>query len=82
MRNVAHVCKDQLQRMGARFEFNRGFRLAFSKVTVVVICRNRLVEWGQRFCIYQQVVMAGIRVANTCRRNAHALQTKLDGDRT
>ena len=80
MRNVIAVAEYELQRMLARFELDRRFRLTFAKVPVTRIARDRLVGMLESG-IDQQIVVARVVIELTCRGHGHPADTEFDGNR-
>ena len=88
MGNMIHIAQDQLKRMLAGGQFQHDFRLATTKVAVVLVRGKVVFEFlsatltlAQRWPVDQQMVVTGIFLLDAGGGNAHAGQTELDLER-
>ena len=70
------VAKDELERVLAGWKFYSRFGLARAKMKVRFVLRNRFLGIERFIHVYQQMVMAAVRVIVAGVRNAHVAQTK------
>ena len=70
------VAKDELERVLAGWKFYSRFRLARAKMKVRFVLRNRFLGIERFIHVYQQMVMAAVRVIVAGVRNAHVAQTE------
>ena len=80
MGDMGEITQQELQGMITGWQVQGDFRLPLAEVAVVVIIDDRQVK-GRHGRIHQQMVMAGILVLNTGRRDPHVPQAEADGDR-
>jgi len=73
---VFGVAKDELERVLTGWKFYSRFRLARAKMKVRFVLRNRFLGIERFIHVYQQMVMAAVRVIVAGVRNAHVAQAE------
>src|SRR5271168_3059604 len=69
MRHVPAICHEKLERVLARRQLDHSFGLATAEMEMLLIVRDRLVEWRQIY-VDQQMMVTGIRNERSRRRHA------------
>lgn len=73
------IAEDELQRVFAGLKFEGRFGLTLAEVLVVVVGRDRRGRIFERL-VDQDVVVTGIGLLCSGRRDLHTLKAHLDGD--
>ena len=82
VRRMQRVRQQQLQRVFAGRQRQRGFGLALAEVDVVSIGGQRQRKIGGRIGVEDQVMVPGVVELDAGGRDAHALQAEHHGDRS
>ena len=82
MGHMEMVAEQELQGVGPGGEIQLHLGLTATKMAMPVVSRNRLARGRHCIDIDQQMVMACRIPLDTCRGNAHVLQTKYHGNGT
>ena len=77
---MLRVSEQQLESMTAPRQGDGRFGLASAEMQVVFVVGNRLIRGG-KVCVDQQMVMSGVRLVYSGRRNTHLLQSEVDRER-